>query len=138
MNGRVWLSQVLGASDGALLMTPGIPNANKWKNIVMKGLKKRSGGSCNRKNRMRCYDAVQRKARELAPALWKVIEAGVRCRNDALVAVGATTVEAWHAVTGKIPILWTEAVLGAGVGRSAYEKWLRWYEKEIRNGLWWP
>ena len=45
--------------------------------------------------------------------------------------------EAWHAVTGKIPILWTEAALGAGVGRSAYEKWLRWYEKEIRNGLWW-
>ena len=28
--------------------------------------------------------------------------------------------------------------MGAGVGRSAYEKWLRWYGKEIRNGLWWP
>ena len=22
--------------------------------------------------------------------------------------------------------------------RTAYEKWLRWYEKKIRNGLWWP
>ena len=28
--------------------------------------------------------------------------------------------------------------MGAGVGWSAYEKWLRWYGKEIRNGLWWP
>ena len=53
-------------------------------------------------------------------------------------AVGVKTVGAWHAVTGKIPILWTEAAMGAGVGRSAYEKWLRWYGKKIRNGLWWP
>ena len=28
--------------------------------------------------------------------------------------------------------------MGAGVGRSAYEKWLRWYGKKIRNGLWLP
>ena len=24
------------------------------------------------------------------------------------------------------------------MGRSEYEKWLRWYGKKIRNGLWWP
>ena len=46
--------------------------------------------------------------------------------------------ETWHAVTGKISILWSEATLGGGVERPVYEKWLRWYGKEIRNGLWWP
>ena len=81
---------------------------------------------------------MQREAWELTPALWKAIEAGLRCRDGALVAVGVKTVGAWHAVTGKIPILWTKAAMGAGVGRSAYEKWLRWYGKKIRNGLWWP
>ena len=47
-------------------------------------------------------------------------------------------VEAWHAATGKIPILWTEAALGAGVERSEYDQWLRRYGKEARNELWWP
>ena len=84
------------------------------------------------------YDEVKREAWELSPALWKAIEAGLRCRDGALIAVGVKTVGAWHAATGKIPVLWTEAAMGAGVGRSAYEKWLRWYGKEIRNGLWWP
>ena len=84
------------------------------------------------------YEEVKREAWELSPALWKAIEAGLRCRDGALIAVGVKTVGAWHAATGKIPILWTEAAMGAGVGRSAYEKWLRWYGKEIRNGLWWP
>ena len=46
--------------------------------------------------------------------------------------------EAWHAVTGKTPVLWTEAALGAGVERSAYEMRLRWYGKKMRVGLWWP
>ena len=55
-----------------------------------------------------------------------------------IVAIGGKSVEAWHAVTGKIPILWTEPAMGAGVGRPAYEKWLRWYGKKIRNGMWWP
>ena len=41
-------------------------------------------------------------------------------------------------MTGKIPILWTEAALGAGIERSYYEKWLRWYGKEARAALWWP
>ena len=81
---------------------------------------------------------MKREAWELSSALWKAIEAGLRCRDGALIAVGVKTVGAWHAATGKIPILWTEAAMGAGVGRSAYEKWLRWYGKEIRNGLWWP
>ena len=49
-------------------------------------------------------------------------------------ATGAA-VDAWHAVTGKIPILWTEAALGAGVERLNYEKWLRWYGKEVRAAL---
>ena len=46
--------------------------------------------------------------------------------------------EAWNVVTGKIPVLWTEATLGAGVERLVYEKWLRWHGKIIRDGLWWP
>ena len=88
--------------------------------------------------RSQWYDDVQREAWELTPTLWKAIEAGLRCRDGALVAVGVKTVEAWHAVTGKNTILWTEAAMGAGVGRSAYEKWLRWYGKKNKNGLWWP
>ena len=48
------------------------------------------------------------------------------------------TVEAWHAATGKIPILWTEAALGAGVERPEYDQWLRRYGKEARTELWWP
>ena len=46
--------------------------------------------------------------------------------------------EAWHAVTGKIPILWTEAALGAGIGRPEYDRWLRRFGKEVRTELWWP
>ena len=45
---------------------------------------------------------------------------------------------AWYAVTGKIPIFWTEAALGAGVERVEYEKWLRAYGKMSRKELWWP
>ena len=59
-------------------------------------------------------------------------------RNGAFAAVGGTAVEAWDTVTGKTPVLWTESALGAGVEQSAYEKWLRWYGKETRNGLWSP
>ena len=88
--------------------------------------------------RSKWYEEVQSEARDLAPELWEAIEAGLRCRDGVLVAVGCKSVEAWHAATGKIPILWTEAAMGAGVGRSEYEKWLRWYGKKIRNGLWWP
>ena len=50
----------------------------------------------------------------------------------------SSTVDAWHAATGKIPVLWTEAALGAGIEGSDYEKWLRWYGKEVRAALWWP
>ena len=28
--------------------------------------------------------------------------------------------------------------MGAGIERSDYEKWLRWYGKEVRAALWWP
>lgn len=41
-------------------------------------------------------------------------------------------------VTGKIPVLWTEAALGAVVERSEYERWLRWFGKELHEALWWP
>ena len=58
-------------------------------------------------------------------------------KRGSLFMLMIVVVEAWHAATGKIPIRWTEAAMGAGVGRSEYEKWLRWYGKKIRNGLWW-
>ena len=38
----------------------------------------------------------------------------------------------------KIPILWTEAALGAGVERSTCDQWLRRFGKEARTELWWP
>ena len=66
------------------------------------------------------YERVKAKAQELAPALGQAIGAGLRCRNGTFETVRGTAVEAWHAVTGKIPILWTEVTLGAGVKRSSY------------------
>ena len=42
-NSRVWLSQVLSASGRAVLTTTGIPEVEKWKNIVLRGIHKRSG-----------------------------------------------------------------------------------------------
>ena len=78
------------------------------------------------------------KTREVSPKLWDAIYSDLRCRNGVLEAASGANVEAWHAVTGKIPILWTEEVLKAGVERSVYAKWLRWYGKEVREGLWWP
>ena len=83
-------------------------------------------------------EQVKVKTQELTPASWKEIRAGLRCRDGAFKAVGSQPVEAWHAVTGKIPILSTETPLGAGVERSAYIMWMRWYGNEFRVDLWWP
>ena len=60
------------------------------------------------------------------------------CVRGSLQTRTGAAVAAWHAATGKIPILWTEAALGAGVERSEYDQWLRRYGKEARNELWWP
>ena len=70
--------------------------------------------------------------------MWDAIYGDLRCRNGVLEAATGANVEAWHAATGKIPILWTEEVLKDGVERSEYVKWLRWYAKEVGEGLWWP
>ena len=69
--------------------------------------------------------------------LWDAIRSGLSCVRGNLQSTGAA-VEAWHAATGKIPILWTEAALRAGVERSKYDKWLRRFGKEARTELWWP
>ena len=64
------------------------------------------------------YERLREKAVKAAPALWEAIRSGLRCERGNLVAARGTAVAAWHAVTGKIPILWTEAALGAGVERA--------------------
>ena len=64
-----------------------------------------------------------------------LIHSDLRCGNENLQATAGDAVKAWHAVTGKIPVLWTEAALGGGVERPKYEKLLRWYGKEARAGL---
>ena len=69
---------------------------------------------------------------------WEAIRSGLTCVRGTLLTRTGAAVAAWHAATGKIPILWTEAALGAGVERSAYEQWLRRFGKEARTGLWWP
>ena len=43
VSGKMWLSQVLGKGDWSPLVTPGTPEARKWKNIVIEGLKRRRG-----------------------------------------------------------------------------------------------
>lgn len=39
-----WLSQVLGKGDWTLLTTHGMPEVGEWKDIVTRGLRRRSGG----------------------------------------------------------------------------------------------
>ena len=70
--------------------------------------------------------------------LWEAIGSGMMCVRGTLLTRTGAAVAAWHAATGKIPILWTEAALGAGVERSKYGKWLRRFGKEARTELWWP
>ena len=93
-------------------------------------------GRCNDETyeeiRTQWYGGLRDKTMKLAPALWEAIYSGLRCGR------GNLSLDAWHALTGKIPILWTEAALGAGTDRSDFEKWLRWYGKEVRAALWWP
>ena len=88
--------------------------------------------------RTRWYERLQDSATELTPVLWEAIRSGVMCVRGTLLTRTGAAVAAWHAATGKIPILWTEAALGAGVERSEYDQWLRRYGKEARNELWWP
>ena len=85
--------------------------------------------------RTRWYERLRDRATILAPALWDAIHSGLRCVHVKLQTATGAAVDAWHAVTGKIPILWTEAALGAGVERLNYEKWLRLYGKEVRAAL---
>ena len=87
--------------------------------------------------RTRCYERLRDSATELTPVLWDAIRSRLSCVRGNLQSTGAA-VEAWHAATGKIPILWTEAALGAGIERSKYDKWLRRFGKEARTELWWP
>ena len=86
----------------------------------------------------RWYERLQDSATELTPVLWEAIRSGVMCVRGTLLTRTGAAVAAWHAATGKIPILWTEAALGAGVERSKYDKWLRRFGKEARTELWWP
>ena len=53
------------------------------------------------------------------------VHSDLRCGNENLQATTGDAVKAWHAVTGKIPVLWTEAALGGGVERPKYENLLR-------------
>ena len=69
---------------------------------------------------------------------WEAIRSGMMCVRGTLLMRTGAAVAAWHAATGKIPILWTEAALGAGVERSKYDQWLRRFGKEARTELWWP
>lgn len=46
----------------------------------------------------------------------------IQYRNGRVETASVALVAAWHAVTGKVPILWTDAALGAGVDRPVYEK----------------
>ena len=85
--------------------------------------------------RTRWYERLRDSARELTPALWEAIRSGMTCVRGALTTKTGAAVEAWHAMTGKIPVLWTEAALGAGVERLEYERLLRWYGKEVRAEL---
>ena len=63
------------------------------------------------------------------------VHSDLRCGNENLQATVGDAVKAWHAVTGKIPVLWTKAALRAEVKRPKYEKLFRWYGKEARAGL---
>ena len=77
------------------------------------------------------------RAQALSVEVLEAIYSGLRCRTGSLETALGTTVAAWHAETDKIPILWTEAALKAGLERTKYRKWLRWYDKEMRRGLCW-
>ena len=72
--------------------------------------------------RTRWYERLRDSATELTPALWEAIHAGLICVRGNLQMRTGAAVGAWHAATGKIPILWTEAALGAGIERSVYER----------------
>ena len=61
------------------------------------------------------------------------VHSDLRWGNENLQATAGAAVMAWHAVTGKVPVLWTEAALGGGVERPKYEKLLRWYGVLIRK-----
>ena len=86
----------------------------------------------------RWYERLRDSATELTPVLWDAIRSGLICVRGNLQTSTGAAVEAWHAATGKIPILWTEAALGAGIGRPEYDRWLRRFGKEVRAELWWP
>ena len=58
----------------------------------------------------------------VAQALWDAIHPGLSCVSGNLHTATGAAVETWHAVIGKIPVLWTRAALAAGVERSAYER----------------
>ena len=81
---------------------------------------------------------MKRKAKNLSPALWEAVYSGLRCRKCSFQTISGAPVAVWHPVTSKIQVLWTNAALRAGVDRCVYEKWLGWYGKEARKGLWWP
>jgi len=43
---------------------------------------------------------------------------------------------AWDAVSGRIPILWTEAAMTDESDRDSYDAFLRWYGEQIHDNLW--
>ena len=96
------------------------------------------GNDTYKEIRTRWYERLRDSATELTPVLWEAIRSGMMCVRGTLLTRTGAAVAAWHAATGKIPILWTEAALGAGVERSAYDQWLRRFGKEARTELWWP
>ena len=88
--------------------------------------------------RTRWNGRLRDSAMELTPALWGAIRSGLICVRGNLQTSTGAAVAVWHAATGKIPVLWTEAALGPGIGRSVYDRWLRRFGKEVRAELWWP
>ena len=43
---------------------------------------------------------------------------------------------AWDDVSGRIPILWTEASMTDELDRDSYDSFLRWYGEQIHDNLW--
>ena len=94
------------------------------------------GNDTYKEIRTRWYERLRDSATELTPVLWDAIRSGLICVRGNLQTSTGAAVEAWHAATGKISILWTEAALGAGIGRPEYDRWLRRFGKEVRTELW--
>ena len=84
------------------------------------------------------FGVVRYKAKIVSKSPWKAVYSGIlysisyfcqlmrgryiQYRNGRVETASVALVAAWHAATGKVPILWTDAALGAGVDRSVYEK----------------